>query len=114
LSNKGFTLLEILVVLAILAVGILGLTKMQIFSIKGTAFNKDSTKAIATAQRIIEGFKNSSFGTSPSACSTTVDNMSVTCSVSTNGTVPNRYNDITVNVSWSGKNISLFTIVSER
>jgi hypothetical protein len=86
---------------------------MQVFSIKGTAFNKESTKATAIAQRVIEEFKNSSFGTSPSACGTTVDNMSVTCSVSTNGTAPNRHNDIMVNVSWSAKNISLFTIISE-
>ena len=114
LTNKGFTILEILVALATLAIGILGLAKMQVLSIAGTSFNQESTKATAIAQRVIEGFKSTSFGTNPSMCGTTLENMSVACSVSTNGTTPNRYNDITVNVSWSDKNISLFTIVSER
>jgi prepilin-type N-terminal cleavage/methylation domain-containing protein len=114
LTNKGFTILEILVALAIFAIGILGLAKMQVLSITGTSFNKDATKATAIAQRVIEEFKNASFGTSSSKCGATVDSMSVACSVSTNGTTPNRYNDITVTVSWNNKNISLFTIISER
>jgi type IV pilus assembly protein PilV len=114
LPSRGFTIIEVLVVLAILAVGILGLTKMQIFSIKGAVFNKDSTKATAIAQGVLEEFKSSTFGTTSSTCGTTVDNMSVSCSISTNGTAPNRYSDIMVNVTWSGKNISLFTIISER
>jgi type IV pilus assembly protein PilV len=114
LTNKGFTILETLVALAILALGILGLAKMQVLSITGTSFNKDSTRATAVAQRVIEEFKKASFGTSPSTCGATVQSMSVACSVSTNGITPNRYNDITVTVSWSNKNISLFTIISER
>lgn len=114
LTDKGFTILEILVALAILAIGILGLAKMQILSITGTSFNKDSTKAMTIAQRAIEQFKNASFGANLSMCGTTVENMNVICFVSTNGTAPYRYNDITVNVSWNGKNISLFTIISER
>jgi Tfp pilus assembly protein PilV len=114
LTNKGLTILEILVALATLAIGVLGLAKMQILSITGTSFNQDSTKATAIAQRVIEEFKSTSFGTNPSTCGTTVEHMNVACSVSTNGTTPNRYNDITVNVSWSDKNIALFTIISER
>jgi type IV pilus assembly protein PilV len=114
LTNKGFTILEILVALAIFAIGILGLSKMQVLSITGTAFNKDSTKATAIARTVIEEFKNSSFEARSSKCGTTVEDMSVACSVSTNGTIPDRYNDTTVTVSWNDKNISLFTIISER
>jgi type IV pilus assembly protein PilV len=113
-TNRGFTILEILIALAILAVGVVGVAKMQVLNILGTSFNKDSTKATSLAQRAIEEFKNVPFGVTPTICGTTVDNMSITCSVSSNGTAPNRYNDITVNVSWNSKDTSIFTIISER
>ncbi len=113
-NNKGFTINEILVALAVLAIGILGLAKMHIISITGISFNKDATKATAIAQRVIEEFKDLSFGTYPGSCGNTVESMSVTCSIFTDGVTPNRYNDVTVNVSWNGKNVSLFTIISER
>ena len=114
LTHKGFTIVEILVALATLAIGILGLAKMQILSITGTSFNQDSTKAVAIAQMVLEEFKSISFGTQPGTCGTTVQQMSVACSGSTNGTTPNRFIDIKVDISWSNKNITLCTIVSER
>jgi prepilin-type N-terminal cleavage/methylation domain-containing protein len=116
LCNKGFTIIEILVTLTILAFGILALTKMQVLSIKGTGFNKETTAATALAQRVMEDHKAISFGMKPTNCGQTDDGMTVSCSARITGNEPYRCNDITVTVAWGvpEKRLSLSTTIAEK
>ncbi len=53
-KNNGFTLLEVLIALAILSVGILGVVKMQISAIDGNAKAIKYTELMIAAQNQIE------------------------------------------------------------
>lgn len=53
-NDNGFTLIEVLIAVAILAIGILGLAKMQIAAIKGNACARKGTEAMVIAQKQIE------------------------------------------------------------
>jgi len=56
-SKKGFSLLELLIALVILAVGLLGVAGMQVTSISGNAFSNNVTIATGLAQSRIEELK---------------------------------------------------------
>lgn len=53
-DEKGFTLVELLIALAILAVGLLGLAGMQINAIRANAFANKLSAAVAVAQGVME------------------------------------------------------------
>lgn len=116
LSKGGFTLIEILVTVALFSLGALGLAAMQVLSIKGTGFNKEATVALGLAQRTIEDFKNVTFGNNSGYCGTTQQGMTIACTPTTSGTAPCRYEEITVTVTWGTptKQIRLYTIVAEK
>lgn len=56
-SNAGFTLIEVLAALSILAVGLLGLALLQITAIKGNANAASNTIATEVAQDKLESFR---------------------------------------------------------
>ena len=51
---RGFSLIEVMVALAILSFGLLGVAAMQGVAIQGNAFAKDITVATSAAQEILE------------------------------------------------------------
>ena len=53
-NEKGFSLIEILIAIAVFAIGILAVGKMQITAIKGNYFANDITKATTLAQDRME------------------------------------------------------------
>ena len=57
-KEKGFTLIEVLVGLVILAIGMLSIAAMQITSIKGGSFSNHLTQATTYAQDRLENLKN--------------------------------------------------------
>jgi prepilin-type N-terminal cleavage/methylation domain-containing protein len=57
LNQKGFSLLELLIGLVILAIGILAITGMQITSIRGTSFSNRLSQASVIAQEGLESLK---------------------------------------------------------
>jgi prepilin-type N-terminal cleavage/methylation domain-containing protein len=116
LPNKGFTFIEIVVALAVVSIGVLILAKMQILSIKGTGYNKETTTAIALAQKTVEDCRAVAFGTKPEGCDKEEGGMTVTCEMNMSGDAPYRLNDITVRVSWGAprNKISVSTAVAER
>jgi len=61
LNNKGFSLIEVLVGLVILAIGLLAIAGMQITAIKGNYFSKSLTEATVLAQDKMEELKNLSY-----------------------------------------------------
>ncbi|MGA2318818.1 MAG: prepilin-type N-terminal cleavage/methylation domain-containing protein [Thermodesulfobacteriota bacterium] len=56
-KEKGFTLIEVLVGLIILAIGVLAVAGMQITSIVGTSFSNNITQASVIAQDRLEFLK---------------------------------------------------------
>lgn len=56
--ERGFTLVELVVAMAILAVALLAMMKMQISAIQGTAFGGRMTTALAIAQHKMEELIN--------------------------------------------------------
>jgi len=58
LNSKGFTLIEVLVGLIILAVGLLAIAGMQITSVKGNYFSSNITQASILAQDRLEVLRN--------------------------------------------------------
>jgi type IV pilus modification protein PilV len=58
LSKKGFSLIEVLVGLVILAIGLLAIAGMQITSVRGNFFSSNMTQASILAQDRMEGLKN--------------------------------------------------------
>ncbi|MFH1154340.1 MAG: prepilin-type N-terminal cleavage/methylation domain-containing protein [Pseudomonadota bacterium] len=59
--SSGFTLIEVMIGLAIFSIGILGLTKMQISSIKGNDTAREFTEGATGATDRIEALMSLSF-----------------------------------------------------
>ena len=64
LGEKGFTLIEVVAGLVILAIGLLGIAAMQVTSIKGGYFSNNVTQATILAQDKLEYLKNLSYSDS--------------------------------------------------
>jgi type IV pilus assembly protein PilV len=58
INQKGFSLIEIMIALIILAVGLLGIAGLQITSIKGNSFSSYVTQASILAQNKLENLRN--------------------------------------------------------
>lgn len=58
---EGFTLIEVMIALVILAVGLLALATMQIVSVRTNAFSSEMTYATMLAQQQLETLKNLNF-----------------------------------------------------
>ena len=60
-EQSGFTLIEVMIAVVILAVGLLALGTMQIVSIRSNAFSSEMTYSTMLAQQQLETLKNLSF-----------------------------------------------------
>lgn len=58
LNEKGFSLLEVMIALVILAIGLLGLSQMQVMGIDGNARGNKLTTATTAAQDAMEKLMN--------------------------------------------------------
>ncbi|MDZ4383709.1 MAG: type IV pilus modification protein PilV [Thermodesulfovibrionia bacterium] len=56
-KQDGFSLLEVLIALVILAIGLLAIAQMQIAAIKGNAMAADMTEASTVAHQLLEQLK---------------------------------------------------------
>ncbi len=61
MNQRGFSLLEVLVGLIVLAFGLLATAGMQLSSIQGNHFSSDLTQATVLAQNKLEELKNLPF-----------------------------------------------------
>jgi prepilin-type N-terminal cleavage/methylation domain-containing protein len=57
-KDGGFTLLEVMIAMAIFSIGILGVVGMQHLVVRGTASGNAVTQELMLAQRIMEEMKN--------------------------------------------------------
>jgi len=62
LNKKGFTLIEVLIGLVLLAIGLLAIAGMQITSVRGNFFSSNMTQASILAQDRLEALRNLPFG----------------------------------------------------
>jgi type IV pilus assembly protein PilV len=62
LTKKGFTLIEVLVGLVILAIGLLAIAGMQLSSVKGNSFSSNLTQASVLAQDRLEVLRSLAWG----------------------------------------------------
>ena len=60
-AQKGFTLIEVMIALVILATGLLALMTMQIVSIKANAFSSEMTYAAMLGQSELEKVRNMNY-----------------------------------------------------
>lgn len=105
-SQKGITLLEVMVSMIILSIGLLGLAQMIGMSIYGNSFASDTTAAYALAQQEVELLTGqTSYAVVPYKSST--DSVGGSFSVVrmveddlSNGTIPAGLYKISVAVSW--------------
>jgi len=61
MNNKGFSLLEVLICMVILAFGLLATAQMQFVAMKGNQFGNKATKATILAHNALEELKNLAF-----------------------------------------------------
>lgn len=107
-KDKGFTLIEVLIGLIILAIGILAIAGMQITSIRGTSFSNNLSQASVLAQNRLEFLKGLPLadarlndGTYPDPPDVGIFSKTYTATRNPN---PN-YVAITYTVSWAEKGI---------
>jgi len=126
-EEEGFTLLELLVALAILSVGLLGTAVLTTGIIRGNFFSKNITSATAVAQTTIEGAQRvgytavNTYVTDSSKVPPTVSMGGVSFSQSasvTNNSPASNMKTISIMVSWNEANnaarsVTLQTILSQ-
>ncbi|EQB63683.1 MAG: hypothetical protein RBG1_1C00001G1262 [candidate division Zixibacteria bacterium RBG-1] len=108
-NQKGFTLVEVMISMVILAIGVLGLAPMMVTAMYGNAFSKDVTSAAFLAQDSMERLKNQSVITPIPYTENdnglfNVYNRSIRVDDSgSDGTVPPNVFRILVTMSWTDK-----------
>lgn len=108
-NDKGFTLIEVMISMVILAIGVLGLAPLMVLSIYSNTYSQDLTRATAVAQDRIEQLKDDpNFAVLPFTETTPgidgiYDRDIRVDDTSTDGTVPAGVYRIKVTISWVDK-----------
>lgn len=117
--NAGFTLVESMLTVAIMAVGLLALAGLQITALRGNDLSRRMTTAIAIAEQKIEQLKNTPYTNlqAEAASQVTASNLHFTRQVTiTNGPLPNT-KSVSVLVSWQDQSkthtLPLATIIGQ-
>lgn len=106
-GNRGFTLIELMVAMVVLAFGILGFMFLQTRSIEGRLFSREMNRAITIAQQqmdILMGldFNNSflSIGNHPTAAEDTADGNN-------DNQLTINYQNFLYNITWTSSPIDV-------
>jgi type IV pilus assembly protein PilV len=123
-DTRGFTLLEVMITVVILAIGLLGLAGLQIVAIKGNSFGQQMTAASTFAQNQLETLRQSA-GSLSNGYDTVTDQNGITYArtwtVTANAPQANM-DTVNMTVSWTGptgsgteatRSITIRTIISQ-
>ena len=120
MNRQGFTLLEVLIALVILAIGVLGTAKMEITSVRGNFFSRYLTQGSIVAQDRLEYLDNSPYSSPQLAAGSYSDTTTTISGIVFTGqytVVANAgYKIINYTVTWndgSNRNILISTIRSQ-
>ncbi|MDM8516886.1 prepilin-type N-terminal cleavage/methylation domain-containing protein [Desulfobacterales bacterium HSG16] len=86
-GQSGFTLIELMISMFILAIGLLAMANLQIAAINGNAFARNATEMDAVAQRTLEHFYSLPYASLSDGCSTDPANLP-------GGVLPDRVDEI--------------------
>lgn len=103
-GSKGFTLLEVMMAMAIFSIGILAIVGIQHQIVQGNANGNVVTQQLMLAQRVMEQLKNN---VAPSSLSSSVQN-----GVDANGDIGGPYNVTSTITNPIGGNSSRFITVT--
>jgi type IV pilus assembly protein PilV len=114
-NDKGYTLIEMLIAIAILSVGLLAVATMQISSIRVNDTARRMTRRATMAQDRLEylmslGYTNAVLTSGTHTDGSAPSGYSISWTVSTGGTLPPLTRLIRVNVSHGGKTTSMSNI----
>jgi type II secretion system protein I len=113
--QAGFTLIEVLVAISLLAIALLGLCGATVMAMKGNSLSQMSTKATVMAKDRIENLKNVSYNQVTSGADTPEANYTRQWTVTNDSPVTDA-KTIAVTVSWTwqglARNVTLNTIVT--
>lgn len=120
INNEGFSLLELLVSITILAIGLLGIAGLQGTTIKKNVSAMRNTEATALIEDKIEAYRNTPYaniseGTVVETGLGSANVFNRTSIVQDNTPIPGSTKTITVQVSWSDPDshrLSFQTVVS--
>jgi type IV pilus assembly protein PilV len=117
-GEAGFSLIEVLVAMTILAIGMMGVAGLQITAINGNSFSIKKTEASALAADKIEAYQNIAYADIPTGTETENGLGIFTRTTTVEKDVPvNNAKTITVNVTWAdtvNRTLSFQTIISEN
>jgi len=115
--QAGFTLLELMVAIFILAVGLVSVAAMQTMSVRSNGFAMRYTTAVALAQEKIEDFMVMPYTSLPAATQVETNlgsNRNYTRTSTLQANTPfARTTTITVAVTWQGSSVRFQTIRSD-
>jgi type IV pilus assembly protein PilV len=121
-DSKGFTLLELMIALVILAIGLLGLASLQVMAIKGNSYGQEMTVASTLAENQLEQLRQTT-GTLVNGTDTVTDQNGITYTRTwtvTLNTPQQGATTVLITISWTGpmgtggqatRSINLYTII---
>ena len=116
LRNEGFTLLEVLIAVVILAFGLLAVAQMQVIAIRFNYQGRDTTEAVTLAKDQLESMKTLPFGHADLDDITDTNNDDLASTVTIDHADPNNPIDgkytRTWNVADGGDTKSVMVVVS--
>lgn len=116
-NHKGFTLVEIMVAMAILTIALLSLASVTVMVIKGNSFSKTMTTATTLARDKLEQLKNTGYDSLAGGADTVGSIYTRTWTVTNNSPAADMKTiEVVVQWSWQGalRNATLRTIVAAR